>query len=497
MDLNSSDYAACSEALRGGQILSKSINDLGGMNFRPVSVEDFFLAMNGAAADGPIMMAVDGEWVSYSPVTDKEDSKMSRRVSVLSFVMMHKEEMIYHTVSIKEPVSSDLSSHSGKILSELSSRAMSESSGYRKDEAVEVQKGLATILSVFQKCRELKAIPVFHNGAADIHALMDTSACCRLIGQAGFEDELIDLFGASSANPLVRFDTYRNPVASNVAKCVCTVIPGATISLSLTKLSKTLSLTGGGFPSIGNDAHSAPHDAKTTLLLAVLFARSTNDGTVAKLCEAINSVFVTFAENKEFGAAIGLLTDGGVDAVSTYTFVNGRAGLRSSNELGQETCEGNELGQETCEGNELGQEMCEGLQAAAKLAISKRKYSTKQNPASDDVRCTFMQLDGEQCFQCFRTESREGTRECRVCVKARVAVSGRKPRKPETKPRKPETKPRKVRKAVPADVQCMKVLPGEVQCPRKEERPGCRECRWCANSRVAAGGRKRKYSHRT
>ncbi|GMH55926.1 hypothetical protein TrRE_jg71, partial [Triparma retinervis] len=205
---------------------------------------------------------------------------------------------------------------------------------------------------------------------------------------------------AMDNSPLPWLDTYNNHIASEVAKSLYPLIPDATMSLSLTKLTKTLSLvTEVGFPSIGDNAHSAPHDAMFTLFLGVLYAKLFNDGTVTEFCANINSMFVTLAETSP-AVAIGLLTGGGMEAVATFDFIGGREGRRSGNELGQERS-----------GNDLGQETGELLQAEAKSVISRRQLSTKLNPAPAHELCMAVLPGGEACY---RKESHPGSGECQT-----------------------------------------------------------------------------------
>ncbi|GMI50803.1 hypothetical protein ScalyP_jg2209, partial [Parmales sp. scaly parma] len=182
---------------------------------------------------------------------------------------------------------------------------------------------------ILEELRTLNGVAILQNGSADIYALMSTSDCLRFLGGKGKETRIESLFGAKSIDPLARIDTYRNDISPNIAGCLGDLIPNARISLSLTNLSSLLSeIPNLGFKSIGVNAHSAEHDARTTLEVALLYARSVKEGTVGKLCEYIQTAFFKIAENDP-DAAVKFLTEAGVDALVTFKFVGGKSGLRS------------------------------------------------------------------------------------------------------------------------------------------------------------------------
>ena len=287
------------------------------------------------AIDNNKIVSCDSEFIYYECIEKKDGAKISKRVTVFSFVLLDKGKLLSFTTSIEEPVDSNLCPPGAQILKVLNGRASSLAAGYEAANAISVDGGLAEIIGIFEAIRDAGATVVFQSGAADVYALWSTSAIgrfinCTFVGRS-FETRLQSLFSHDSKNPLQWYDTYRNPVATAISRSLYGAIYGARISLTLTNMSKLLHELLGIGDVLGPDAHNAAHDAKFTLLLALWQARATNGGEVNDLCDEIEEMFlkITLRQPAE---AIAMLTKVGREAVETYVFIDGREGKREREE---------------------------------------------------------------------------------------------------------------------------------------------------------------------
>ena len=287
------------------------------------------------AIDNNKIVSCDSEFIYYECIENKDGAKISKRVTVCSFVLLDKGKLLSFTTSIEEPVDSNLCPPGAQILKVLNGRASSLAAGYEAANAISVDGGLAEIIGIFEAIRDAGATVVFQSGAADVYALWSTSAIgrfinCTFVGRS-FETRLQSLFSHDSKNSLQWYDTYRNPVATAISRSLYGAIYGARISLTLTNMSKLLHELLGIGDVLGPDAHNAAHDAKFTLLLALWQARATNGGEVNNLCDEIEEMFlkVTLRQPAE---AIAMLTTVGREAVETYVFIDGREGKREREE---------------------------------------------------------------------------------------------------------------------------------------------------------------------
>ncbi|GMH95231.1 hypothetical protein TrVE_jg12951 [Triparma verrucosa] len=303
------------------------LQDFKEIQMKGASKDEFMKALENTK-----IVSCDSEFTYYKCVENKEDAKISKRVTVFLFVLLDKGKLLSFTTSIEEPVKSNLLPPGARILQDLNGRASSLAAGYEAANATSVDGGLAEIIGIFEAIRDAGGTVVFQSGAADVYALWSTSAIGRFIngtfvGRSLFETRLQSLFGQDSKKPLQWYDSYRNPFAIAISKCLYGAIYGARLSLSLTTMSKILHELLDIGDVLGPDAHNAAHDAKFTLLLALWQARATNEGTVKNLCDRIKEMFLKLTVRQP-AKAIAMLTKAGRAAVETYDFIDGREGKR-------------------------------------------------------------------------------------------------------------------------------------------------------------------------
>ncbi|GMH89736.1 hypothetical protein TrVE_jg6254 [Triparma verrucosa] len=210
------------------------------LDLRHPSVEPFLKSVKEIFANNPEIIN-DFKTIPMRKVKIVEFFEMIDKTEIMSC----EGELLSFTISIEEPVNSNLLPPGARILNDLSDRASSEAAGFDKETATSVDGGLEEIVSIFERIRAANGTVVFQSGAADIHAVWSTSAIGRFLngeffGRGSYETRIYDLFGQDSDNPIQWYDTYRNSVATAIGKSLYGEIDGATLSLSLTNMSKIL-----------------------------------------------------------------------------------------------------------------------------------------------------------------------------------------------------------------------------------------------------------------
>ncbi|GMI49113.1 hypothetical protein TrCOL_g18, partial [Triparma columacea] len=124
-----------------------SIKSLSERVMREVTFEDFMKAIK-ATPKQELVVAIDSESVAHGAVWPGK--KVTKRMSVCSFVLLSKGEQVCFTVSIKDPENPDLKPFSSHFHDGFNARAMQAEAGYDKDSALPVKNGLNLILTMLE-----------------------------------------------------------------------------------------------------------------------------------------------------------------------------------------------------------------------------------------------------------------------------------------------------------------------------------------------------------